>query len=229
MADSYNSSMAEIIRLYEADHDALLKRCDTALAVGGLLILPTDTVYGLAARVDMDGAVEAVFAAKGRDAAKSLVVMVAGIREAVQLAGPALREPLMRLAVFWPGPLTLVVETEGVPWKEKVAPFSGSLGIRVPDSAFLLRLLRKSGPLAVTSANVAGGPEPVSFADVDAHLLAAAAIALDGGESGSGIPSTVAEIKDGAVSVLRRGAITQEELNLALMAEEGGGPQAHAS
>ena len=216
--------MVEIIRLHEADQAALLEKCETALAAGGLLILPTDTVYGLAARVDIAGAVEAVFAAKGREEAKSLVVMVAGMKEAVQLAGPAQREPLKRLASLWPGPLTLVIEAEGVPWKENVAPASGSLGIRVPDSPFLLRLLRMSGPLAVTSANTAGGPEPVAFADIGAHLLEAAAIALDGGESGSGIPSTVAEIREGAVSILRRGGITEDELNLALTAGKEGEP-----
>jgi L-threonylcarbamoyladenylate synthase len=221
--------MAEIIRLHEADQAALLERCETALAAGELLILPTDTVYGLAARADIAGAVEAVFAVKGRDAAKSLVVMVAGVEEAARLAGPAQREPLRRLASFWPGPLTLVVETAGVPWKDNLAPVSSSLGIRVPDSPFLLRLLRKSGPLAVTSANMAGGPEPATFADIDARLIAAAAIAMDGGESGSGIPSTVAEIREGAISILRRGGISEDELNLALTAEEGGGPLPHAS
>jgi len=219
--------MAEIIHLQEADQAALLERCETALAAGELLILPTDTVYGLAARADLAGAVEAVFAVKGRDEAKSLVVMVAGVEEAARLAGPTQREPLRRLASLWPGPLTLVVETAGVPWKDNLAPASGSLGIRVPDSPFLLRLLRKCGPLAMTSANVAGGPEPVTFADIDARLLAAVAIALDGGESGSGIPSTVGEIREGVVSVLRRGGISEDELNLALTG--GGGPPPHAS
>lgn len=219
--------MAEIIRLHEVDQAALLEQCETALAAGELLILPTDTVYGLAARADLASAVEAVFAVKGRDEAKSLVVMVAGVEEAARLAGPTQREPLRRLASLWPGPLTLVVETAGVPWKDNLAPASGSLGIRVPDNPFLLRLLRKSGPLAVTSANVAGGPEPATFADVDARLLAAVSIALDGGESGSGIPSTVAEIREGAVSVLRRGGISEGELNLALTG--GGGPSPHAS
>ena len=208
--------MAEIIRLRGADQAALVEKCEAALAAGGLIILPTDTVYGLAARVDMPGAVEAVFAAKGRDGTKSLVVMVTGVEEAARLASSEQREELRRLASFWPGPLTLVVEAADMPWKEDVAPASGSLGIRVPDSPFLQRLLAVSGPLAVTSANLAGGPEPAAFADIDARLLAAAAIALDGGESGSGIPSTVAELREGAVNVLRGGAITQGELELAL-------------
>jgi tRNA A37 threonylcarbamoyladenosine synthetase subunit TsaC/SUA5/YrdC len=76
---------------------------------------------------------------------------------------------------------------------------------------------------------MAGEKEPDGFAGVDPRVLAAAAIAVDGGESGSGIPSTVAEIVGGAVSVLRPGAITEEELNLTLTAGKGGETAAHAS
>ncbi|MEW6555012.1 MAG: L-threonylcarbamoyladenylate synthase [Actinomycetota bacterium] len=221
--------MVEIIRFQDVDQDALLWRCEETLAAGGLLVMPTDTVYGLVARADMAAAAEAVFAAKGRDAEKSLVVMVAGVEEAALLAAPQLRGPLRKLASFWPGPLTLVVEAGDVPWRSNVAPASGSLGIRVPDSPFLLRLLARSGPLAVTSANMAGEKEPAGFAAIDPRVLAAAALALDAEESGSGTPSTVAEIKEGAVSVLRQGAITEDELNQALMAGERGGHTAHAS
>jgi tRNA threonylcarbamoyl adenosine modification protein (Sua5/YciO/YrdC/YwlC family) len=209
--------------LHEADLTALLKRCATVLAAGELLILPTDTVYGLAARADIPNAVEAVFAAKGRDAGKSLVVMVSSAEEAAELVEPEQRESLGRLACFWPGPLTLVVRAREASWKRNVAPASGSLGIRVPGDPFLLSLLVVSGPLAVTSANPAGGRAPVSFAEIDVGVLAATGLALDDGERGSGKPSTIAEIRGSTVSVLRQGEITEDELALALMREKDGG------
>lgn len=215
--------MVDIIRVDEVDEVALLHRCAAVLAAGGLLILPTDTVYGLAARVDIQGAVEAIFEAKGRDTEKSLVVMLADADEAAELVDPGQRGPLRRLARFWPGPLTLVVMAGDVPWMRNVAPTSRSLGIRVPDDDFLRRLLATSGPLAVTSANPAGGKAPAAFAEIDAGLLGAAGLALDGGERGSGQPSTVAEIRGEAVSVLRRGKITEEELALAMARERDDG------
>jgi len=207
----------------DADEASLLRRCEAALAEGELLILPTDTVYGLAARADSRSAVEAVFSAKGRDAEKSLVVMVSSVEEALELVDPGQRGFLLRLARFWPGPLTLVAAAVDVAWRRVVAPDSGSLGLRVPDDEFLLRLLAASGPLAVTSANPAGGEAPSAFADLDAGLLGMASLALDGGERGSGRPSTVAEIRGDVISVLRQGDISGEELARAIEPEVDGG------
>ncbi len=204
--------MAEIIRLSSADTPTLLQRCRAVLAAGELLILPTDTVYGLVARADDRRAVGAVFAVKGRNTAKPLVVMVPGVEEALALAVPEQREPLRLLAVFWPGPLTLVVRPVDAPWIQHVSPASPSLGLRVPDDPFLLRLLTVVSPLAVTSANTAGGSSPTAFSEIAAGLLDAAGLAVDGGSRGSGRASTVAEIRGDTVAVLRQGEITEEEL-----------------
>jgi L-threonylcarbamoyladenylate synthase len=220
--------MVDIILIEEADAASLLQKCATVLAAGELLVLPTDTVYGLAARVDIPDAVEAVYAVKGRDAGKSLVVMLSSVEEAVDLVEPEQRRPLVRLASFWPGPLTLVVKTGEIPWKRYVAPIHGSLGIRIPDNPFLLGLLAASGPLAVTSANPAGGKAPAAFREIDAGIIGAAGLALDGGDQGSGRPSTVAEIRGSTVSILRKGEITEDELLLVLMREKDAGQPPHA-
>ena len=217
----YNGAMAETARLAEGEAPSLLRRCARVLDAGGLLILPTDTVYGLAARADLEEAVRAAFSAKGREGEKALVIMVPGAREAASLAAPAQRRALGRLSAFWPGPLTVVVEAAEAHWRGFVAPASGSLGIRVPDDPFLLALLALRWPLAVTSANFAGGRAPSSFGEIDEALLAAADLALDGGPRGSGRPSTVAELRGDAVSVLREGDIGLHELRRALA---GGGP-----
>jgi len=200
----------------EVDAAYLLHRCTEILNSGGLIVLPTDTVYGLAVRADVARAVEEAFYAKGREEEKALVVMLPGAREAEALAIPEQRETVRRLSYFWPGPLTVVVGVVDVPWKRYVAPASESLGIRVPDDHFLLELLAVCWPLAVTSANPAGGRAPSAFSEIDAGLLAAADLALDGGPRGSGRPSTVAEIRGGDVRLLRRGEIRERELRHAL-------------
>ncbi|MBN2026928.1 MAG: threonylcarbamoyl-AMP synthase [Actinobacteria bacterium] len=198
--------------MQDADLSLIVRRCAEVLAMGELAIIPTDTVYGLAARADVHRAVEAVFRAKGRDAEKALVVMVSGIEEAAELTVEEERETLRRLGTLWPGPLTLVVKASEIPWRESVAPSTHMLGIRVPDSPLLLSLLSISGPLAVSSANLAGGPAPASFAEIDEGLLAKVGLAVDGGKSGSGRPSAVVKISEGELTVLRQGEICEDEL-----------------
>jgi L-threonylcarbamoyladenylate synthase len=217
--------MVEILRFQDAEADSMLQRCAAALAAGKLLVLPTDTVYGLAARADIPGAVEALFAAKAREAEKSIVVMVSSVEEAAGLATQEQRETLYRLGSLWPGPLTLVVKTRDIPWKENVAPASDTIGIRIPDNPFLLRLLAVSGTLAVTSANLAGRQAPDSFEDIDAVLLSSAELAVDGGKCGSGKSSTVAEIRGGGIKILRQGETSDEELRRALVKEGEREPQ----
>ncbi len=212
----YNGTMTEILRLRDTDPLLGAERCKEVLDAGGLVILPTDTVYGLAARADLSGAVRAVFEAKGREEGKALVIMVSEIGEAAALAAPELSENVWRMGEFWPGPLTLVVRVGDVPWKDNVARGSKTLGIRIPNSPFLLHLLGISGPLAVTSANPSGGEAPSSFGDIDAGLLRKVGIAVDGGDAGSGQPSTVAEVGEDGIKVLRRGEITEADLRRVL-------------
>jgi L-threonylcarbamoyladenylate synthase len=194
----------------------LVEKCGKVLERGGLAVLPTDTVYGLAARADNPEAVDRVFEVKGRGAEKALVVMVSIPEEAAELAAPEERESLIGIGSLWPGPLTMVVKAGDISWRKYVAPSSATLGIRVPDSPFLLRLLGLTGPLAVTSANPAGGKVPGSFREVDAELLAKVDLAVDGGYYGSGRPSTVAELSGDGVKVLRSGEIGEAEIYRAL-------------
>lgn len=200
----------------EMELPLLAEKCGAVLGRGGLVVLPTDTVYGLAARAEDPVAVKKIFEVKGREAEKALVVMVSNREKAARLAAAEERESLLRLGSLWPGPLTVVVKAGDVPWGRNVAPSLSTLGIRVPASPFLLRLLELTGPLAVTSANLAGGKSPGSFRDVDRELLVRVDVAVDGGERGSGKPSTVAELSGDVVKVLRRGQIGEGDLLQAL-------------
>lgn len=212
--------MSRVIRYRREDESRLLRICGQCLAEGGLAILPTDTVYGLAARVDRPEAVARIFRIKGRDVAKALVAMVSGVEEAAGLVAPEMRSRLFRLAGFWPGPLTVVAEAAPQEWMEWVAPGSSRLGIRVPAHPFLLRVLAEQGPLAVTSANLSGERAPSRFEEIPAALLEGADLALDQGKTGSGRPSTVALLDEGGITILREGDISREELEEALRGKE---------
>ncbi len=203
----------------EVDMQAAVDDCAAVLAWGGIAVVPTDTVYGIAARADTREAVEAVFTVKGRDAGKALVVMAADEQAALRLAASPEGEAVSRLARLWPGPLTIVVKAAPLDWLQPVAP-AGTLGIRVPASSFLLELLKRTGPLAVTSANLTGKPAPASFADIDPVFLGKldSAVLIEG-EAGSGKPSTVVEIAAGDLSVLRSGEIGDKELRSAWNSE----------
>ncbi|NPV60667.1 MAG: threonylcarbamoyl-AMP synthase [Actinobacteria bacterium] len=216
--------MAEIVRLDRAAEEAVLARCLEVLEAGALVVLPTDTVYGLAARADLEEAVASIFAAKGRDTAKSLVVMVGSAEAAERLAAPEARATLRRLSSLWPGPLTVVVKAAGIPWKRFLAPETETLGMRVPDHPFMLRLLSASGPLAVTSANLSGKPAPQSFDEIDPSLLDQVELALDAGRCGSGLPSTVVELEGSNFTLLRQGEVGEERI-AALLAEQESAPR----
>jgi len=193
----------------------LLQACAAVLRGGGLVILPTETVYGLAAKADHAPAVRRLFQVKGRSPDKPLVVMVSSTEEAAALVAPEDRDGIRRLGTFWPGPLTLVARAAGLAWLEEVRAGSADVGLRVPHHPFLLRLLAEVGPLAVTSANLSGGEAPARFADLDPVLLEGVELAVDGGESGTGRPSTVALVSGGRLKVLREGDLGEEELRRA--------------
>jgi L-threonylcarbamoyladenylate synthase len=224
----HNNHMPDILRLREIDASVLLERCCGALSRGGLVIVPTDTVYGLAARADIPEAVKKIFSIKGRDAEKALVVMVSGPEKAAELAVAEERKGVLRLGSLWPGPMTVVVRAMDMPWKESVAPGSEMLGIRVPGDRFLLRLLDSCGPMAVTSANPSAGAAPLSLEEIDADLLARVDLAVDAGVRGSGVPSTVVELSGEGLKVLRYGEIGEEELKKAMAIPEDSGQASSA-
>jgi len=180
------------------------------LKVGGLVALPTDTVYGLGA-LAFDGlAVESIYAAKARPVEKAIPVLVGDLAD---LAKVTLTIPEMasRLADrFWPGPLTLVVPRH--PRLPEAVSATSTVAVRLPDHPAARALLRLAGPMAVTSANLSGQPSPSTAEEVFAQLGGRIALILDGGKTPGGIPSTLVDCTGSEPKLLREGPISLAEI-----------------
>ncbi|HZK99022.1 MAG TPA: L-threonylcarbamoyladenylate synthase [Caulobacteraceae bacterium] len=184
-----------------------------ALRDGRLAILPTETVYGLAADAGNGGAVAALFAAKGRPRFNPLIAHVADAGAARRIAD--LDPRALRLAeAFWPGPLTLVAQVRDEAAVCALARAGlDTLAVRVPAHPLALAVLRAfGGPLVAPSANRSGRPSPTTLADAAAEVGEFAAAAIDGGACAVGLESTVVSLLDGPARLLRPGAVTRASI-----------------
>ncbi len=188
-----------------ADREAL-EAAVRELERGRVVAIPTDTVYGLAARIDRPEALAAVFAAKGRPPGLALPVLVSRWREARAVASSWPRSASMLAARFWPGALTVVVPCE----PELGAHLGGggtTVGLRRPRHKFVQALCHRAGPLATTSANRHGDPPCTTAAQVcSAFDVTAVALVVDGGTC-DGLPSTVVDCTVSPPACLREGSI----------------------
>jgi L-threonylcarbamoyladenylate synthase len=175
---------------------------------------PTDTVYGLGAWLWDEQAVEQLFAVKGRDAAKAIAVLVGEAAHLSQVT-KGMNSMAARLAErFWPGALTLVVDGHpDLPANLSPRP---TVGVRMPDHPLALALLRRTGPLAVTSANRSDAPSAVTAQEVLEQLGGRIPLILDGGRTPGGLPSTVVDCTGSEPVILRPGPLSEEQLRRAL-------------
>lgn len=191
-----------------------LARAALALREGAIVAVPTETVYGLAARADRVEPVAAIYRAKGRPDFNPLIVHVADIAGAEALA--VLDDRARALAAaFWPGPLTMVLPRRAeAPLAAAVTAGLPSVAIRCPAHPVMRAILRESGlALAAPSANRSGGVSPTTAAHVAASLGERVPLIVDGGACAAGIESTIVALReDGRWQVLRPGPITSEDL-----------------
>lgn len=189
-----------------ADDPAAVERAAKALLGGGLVVLPTETVYGLAALASDPAATRALFARKGRGADVPVAVLCADAGQALALAAddvPALAGELA--ATHWPGPLTMVLRRRpGLGWA--LGEPTDTIGLRCPAHDLVRALAARVGPLATTSANRHGMPTPSSAAEAAEQLLGEVDLVLDGGML-SGTPSTVVDLTGPEPRVLRPGPV----------------------
>lgn len=187
-------------------------RAAEALRAGGLVLMPTETVYGLAADAANARAVAAVYEAKGRPSFNPLIAHVAGVEAARRIARFDHRAEALA-ARFWPGPLTLVLpaaDTQAV--SELARAGLDTVAVRAPGHPLARALLQAfGGPVVAPSANRSGRPSPTTFADAIDETGPAAAAALDGGPCDIGLESTVVALLE-QPRLLRPGAVTRDQI-----------------
>ncbi|MGH9183909.1 MAG: L-threonylcarbamoyladenylate synthase [Acidimicrobiales bacterium] len=186
--------------------EAALSAAADALAAGRVVVVPTDTVYGLAVDPSRPGASQQVFAVKRRPSYVALPVLVAGVEQALELAGELPEAARRLMGRFWPGGLTVVVPRRPGLGMDLGGPDERTVGLRLPAHPVPVALAARAGPLAVTSANRHGWPTPPTAAGVVDHLGGDVAVVLDAGPC-VGTPSTVVSCLDGEVRVLRAGQV----------------------
>ena len=182
-----------------------------ALARGELVLMPTETVYGLAAAAGDDRAVARVFEAKGRPAFNPLIAHVADLDAAERVAH--IGKLGRRLAAaFWPGPLTLVAPARGKGGVSELARAGlDSVAIRIPAHPTALAMLQAFGrPVVAPSANRSGRPSPTRLVDAMEEIGAAVAAVLDGGDCTVGLESTVVSLLGARAAILRPGGLARE-------------------
>lgn len=203
------------MRIVHADNDGALAAAEM-LGGGGVIVVPTDTVYGLAAPPADADAVRAVFRAKGRPEGMHLPVL-AGSLEQVRALGVDLTPAALALARrWWPGPLTMAFGFAAGNDRPDWLAGRDEVAVRIPDHDFLRALLARTGVLVVTSANPHGAPTPRTALDAAASLGPSVDLVIDGGRLHD-VPSTLVNVRGGEPVVEREGAISRTEVADALV------------
>lgn len=191
----------------------VVKDAAQALQNGDLVVMPTETVYGLAADASNSDAISKVFLAKGRPPENPLIAHVSSIEQAKSTV-LNWDEGAQRLAeIFWPGPLSLILQRNPKAVCDQAAAGLASVAVRMPNHPLALALIEMAGcAICAPSANRFMHLSATSVADLDLEIISAAAMILNGGPCQVGIESTVVTLLDGSWKVLRKGAISASQI-----------------
>ena len=191
--------------------DLVFSECARVLESDGIIVMPTDTVYGIAADAFSATGVEKLLAAKGRGRDMPPPVLI-GQREVLMALAEVPNASVFELTKrFWPGPLTIVCGAQAMlDWD--LGDTHGTVAVRMPDHEAALELLRKTGPLAVSSANTHGSPAACDAAEAEEMLGESVDIYIDGGAAPGIGASTIVDLTRTPPRILREGPITAAEL-----------------
>ncbi len=194
------------------EFDKGLKAAKTALDSGNLVVLPTDTVYGLAADAFSPHAVQSLLDAKGRSRQMPPPVLVGAPTTLDALASEVPSWLRSAVEALWPGPLTVILKQQtSLTWD--LGETHNTVAIRMPADERALALLKLTGPLAVSSANTTGEPAARTIEEAEQMLGRKVAVYLDGGPSATGVASTILDATGSTPRILRDGPISLAELH----------------
>lgn len=181
---------------------------------GGVVALPTDTVYGLCARADDTAAVERLYAIKQRDPTQAMPIFVASIAQAETIGD--MNDAARKLtAAFWPGALTIIVRKQSS-YDSRALAGNDRAALRIPGDERLRALCEQVSPLTGTSANIAGREECRTAADVRAQLGDAVDLIVDAAVDAAGQPSTIVDCTQNTPAIVRQGAVPEESIRKVL-------------
>jgi L-threonylcarbamoyladenylate synthase len=180
---------------------------------GKRVAFPTETVYGLGADARNTAAIEGIYTAKGRPADNPLIVHISHVEQLNGLVAEVDAVSQALMDAFWPGPLTLVLPVRAGAVSPRVTAGLATVAVRMPAHPVALRVITAAGcPVAAPSANRSGRPSPTRAEHVRDDLQGRIEAILDAGPTGVGVESTVVEVADGCIHLLRPGGITLEQL-----------------
>ena len=182
------------------------------LQQGGVVAIPTDTVYGIAASLSHPAALDRIYEIKGRRDNQPLPVLVSSPAEIEHIAEKISPDVELLLDIFWPGPLTVVLPARpGMP--ARVTAGGATIGVRMPNHPLAIEVIAKAGgAVACTSANLSGEPPACDVGEIAASLGARLDLILDGGIAPGGVASTVVAVNGTGLQILREGAIPSERI-----------------
>jgi L-threonylcarbamoyladenylate synthase len=196
--------------IIQQSHKQAISKASSILQAGGIIAIPTDTVYGIACLVNNPASIKQLYSIKERDHLKAIPVLIGSFAQ-MQLIAKDFSESAKILAHhFWPGALTLVVNKH-----QTLPPILSTyptVGIRMPNHNWLRKLMEVCGPLAATSANISGEPSLTSAHEVLDSLGKKVDLLIDGGTCKDGIASTVVDCTVSPVNILRAGNIAKNSI-----------------
>lgn len=198
-------------RIFDVHDPEAIPKAKEVIKTGGTIAFPTDTIYGLAVDLFNPEAIKSIYKIKERSILKPIPILIGDIQQLDSLVlNVSDRIPTIANA-FWPGPLTLILP-KGPAIPKELSPYP-TIGVRMPDHKFTMSLLKSTGPLATTSANISGDENPRTCQDVLDQLDNRIDLILDGGPTPGSMASTVLDTTGETYQILREGPISLAEIN----------------
>lgn len=188
-----------------------LKVASDILKDGGIIVFPTETVYGVGTILDNENSIKRIYEIKGRDFKKPLLIHISKMAYAFDLSRyvPDKASDLMK--TFWPGPLSIILEASCAVPRSAIS-YGYTVGLRMPSNKFFKDLGDLVGPIAATSANLSGQKDPLTCGDAYNYLKDSVDLYVDDGPVEKGLPSTVIDMTANPPKILRIGAVSVEEI-----------------